>query len=293
MTRTDWIMIVTLSILWGGSFLFVEIGLEALPPLTLVWCRVAIAALVLGLALPLLGLSVPGLRHWPALMGMAVLNNIAPFSLIAVAQGDITGALASILNATTPLFTLIVAHMLTADERITRGKAFGLGLGFGGVVVMLAGRDMGGDLIAKLCSLAAALSYGFAGVYGRRFRRMGLAPLSTAFGQVAASTVLLAPVVLATVAPWDMDWPGARVVLSVVALAVLSTAFAYAIFFNLLARVGPTRLSVVTFLIPISATVLGVTFLGEHLQMQHLAGFALICVGLVMIDGRFSWGKRI
>ncbi|MEF3046252.1 DMT family transporter [Pseudotabrizicola sp. L79] len=293
MQRQDWIMIATLSVLWGGSFLFVEIGLEALTPLPLVWWRVALAALVLAFALPVMGIAFPGRGSWAALLGMAVLNNILPFSLIAVAQGELTGALASVLNATTPLFTLLLAHLLTQDEQITPAKALGLGLGFGGVVVMLAGGEMGGALVAKLCSLMAAISYACAGIFGRRFRRMGLAPLATAFGQVTASALVLTPLVVLAAPPWDMGWPGARVAGAILALAVLSTALAYGLFFRILERVGATNLSIVTFLIPVSATLLGAVVLGERLLPQHLVGFALICAGLVAIDGRVQkWRQR-
>lgn len=287
MTRRDWLMMLTLSVLWGGSFLFVEIGLEAFSPLQFVWMRVGLAAVVLGLALPVMGFAFPLLRQWPALLGMSVLNNILPFTLIAIAQGEITGSLASILNATTPLFTLIIAHVVTTDERITRAKAVGLGLGFLGVVVMLSvGLGTIDNLTAMLCSLAAALSYGLAAVYGRRFRRMGLSPMATAFGQVAGSAVLLTPIVAAWAPIWDMPVPSARVAGAVLALAVLSTAAAYLLFFRILQSAGATNLSIVTFLIPVSATAMGAGVLGERLLPEHVAGFGLICVGLAIIDGR-------
>jgi drug/metabolite transporter (DMT)-like permease len=286
MTRTDWLSLWTLSILWGGSFFFVELALQGLPVLTIVWLRVALAAAFLGLILRLGGQAFPPATAWPALAVMGFLNNAVPFTLIVLAQDQISGALASILNATTPLFTVLVAHLATQDERITPVKALGLGLGFAGVVVMLAGTEIGGAVAARVACLAAALSYALAGVWGRRFRAMGVAPMATAFGQVTAAAVLLLPVWLWLDAPSTLAWPGMKVAGAVIGLAALSTVLAYLIYFRLLASAGATSLSLVTFLIPVSATALGWLVLGERLLPQHLAGFALIAVGLLAIDGR-------
>ena len=288
MQRNDWIALVTLSILWGGSFVFVELALAGLPVLTIVWARVALAALILGLVLRTLRVAMPPRAVWPALVAMGVLNNVVPFTLFVAAQGAISGALASVLNATTPLFTLIVAHLATRDERITLAKAVGLGLGFAGVVLMLAGEGLDGETLAMLACLMAALSYGMAAVWGRRFRRLGVPPLATAFGQVTASALVLLPVWLGVDRPWRLDWPGGQVLAAVAGLAALSTALAYLLYFRLLARVGATNLSLVTFLIPVSATAMGWAFLGERLLAQDLAGFALILAGLTAIDGRLG-----
>lgn len=287
MTLRNWGLLIVLSLLWGGSFFFIELAVAGLPVLTIVWSRVALAALVLALALRLTGGAVPrGRAAWGALLVMGLLNNAIPFTLFVLAQGQITGSLAAILNATTPLFTVIVAHVATRDERAGLAKLAGLGLGFGGVVVMLSGAGAGGDLWAKLACLGAALSYGLGGVWGRRFGRMGLAPMTTAFGQLACSTALIAPVWLLVDRPWALDVPGLTPVLAVAGMAVLSTALAYLIFFRVLAQAGATNLALVTFLIPVSATLLGVGLLGETLRPEHLAGFALIALGLVAIDGR-------
>ena len=286
MTRRDWMLLLALSILWGGSFFFVEVALEGLPVLTIVWLRVALAAVILGVMLGLAGVVFPKRRMWPALLVMGFLNNALPFTLFVLAQGEVTGALASILNATTPLFTVLVAHLATEDERITGLKAAGLGLGFAGVVVMMAGAELDGAVPSKLACLVAALSYACAGVWGRRFRALGVAPLATAFGQVAAAALTLLPVWLWLDAPWTMEWPGAGVAGAMIGIAALSTALAYLIYFRLLASAGATNLLLVTFLIPVSATALGWLVLGERLLPQHLAGFVLIVLGLVAIDGR-------
>ena len=282
MKPVDWILMWTLSLLWGGSFLFNELALAGLPPVSIVWGRVALAALVLGLVVRASGQGMPGRGVWPALAVMGVMNNLVPFTLFVLAQGQITGALASVLNATTPLFTVLVAHFATSDERLTPAKAAGVGLGFAGVVVMMVGEDLGGELFAILACLGAALSYGIAGVWGRRFRAAGVTPLQTAAGVLACSTAILTPVWLAVDRPWALPWPGVSPILAVVALAVLSSAVAYLIFFRILARAGAVAISLVTFLIPFSAAGLGWLVLGERLETRHFLGLALILGGLAL-----------
>jgi drug/metabolite transporter (DMT)-like permease len=285
MKPIDWMALWTLSLLWGGSFLFNELALAGVPPVSIVWGRVVLAALILALALRLAGQGLPGRRLWGALAVMGLLNNMLPFTLFVLAQGAITGALASVLNATTPLFTVLVAHVATTDERLTPLKAAGVGLGFAGVVAMMAGEDMGGEVPAMAACLGAALSYGFAGVWGRRFRAAGISPLQTAAGMLGASAMMMTPVWLIVDRPWAMVWPGAGPVGAVVALAVLSTALAYLLFFRILARAGATAVSLVTFLIPLSAAGLGWAVLGERLGLPDVLGLALILGGLALIEG--------
>lgn len=284
MKAIDWILLWTLSLLWGGSFLFNELALAGLPVLSIVWGRVALAALVLAVAVRAMGQGMPPRAVWGALAVMGVMNNLVPFTLFVLAQGQITGALASILNATTPLFTVLVAHLATSDERLSPVKALGVGLGFGGVVAMMAGEDLGGEGLAMLACLGAALSYGLAGVWGRRFKAAGVTPLQTAAGMLMASSVMLTPVWLAVDRPWAMLWPGAGPLVAVVALAVLSSALAYLIFFQILARAGAVAISLVTFLIPFSAAALGWLVLGERLEVRHLVGLGLILGGLALIE---------
>lgn len=286
MKATDWILLWTLSLLWGGSFLFNELALAGLPAVSIVWGRVALAAVLLALAVQASGQGMPARAVWPALAVMGVLNNLVPFTLFVLAQGQITGALASVLNATTPLFTVLVAHVATADERLSPMKAAGVAFGFAGVVVMMAGEDLGGELPAMLACLGAALSYGLAGVWGRRFRAAGVTPLQTAFGMVMASALCLTPVWLVVDQPWSLGWPGWSPVLAVVGLASLSSALAYLIFFRILARAGATAISLVTFLIPFSAAGLGWLVLGERLELRHFLGLALILGGLGLIERR-------
>ena len=282
MNRTEWSLLLILSLLWGGSCLFVELARAGLTPLSLVWGRVGLAAVILWAVLQGTGAPAPPRAVWPALLVMGLLNNAVPFTLFALAQGQITGALASVLNAMTPLFTVLAAHLATTDERLTPAKALGVGLGFAGVAVMMLGESLDGAVPAMLACLCAAVSYALASVWGRRFRRVGVAPLATAFGQVAASTVLITPVWVLHDQPWQMPVPGAGPLLAVLGLAGLSTALAYLLYFRVLASAGATAISLVTFLIPLSAAGLGWLVLDERLELRHLAGLAFILAGLVL-----------
>lgn len=286
MRGSDWLWLWTLSLLWGGSFLLNELALAGLPALTVVWGRVGLAALILWGVVRATGAPLPPRAMWPALLVMGLLNNVVPFTLFVLAQGQITGALASVLNAMTPVFTVLVAHLATPDEKLTPARGLGVVLGFGGVLAMLADGGMAGTRLALLACLGAAFSYAVASVWGRRFRAAGLTPLATAFGQVTASSALMLPVWLAVDRPWALGWPGWEPVLAVVGLASLSSALAYLIFFRILAQAGATAVSLVTFLIPISAAGLGWLVLGERLEVRQLVGLGLILAGLAVIDGR-------
>ncbi|MBC2833882.1 DMT family transporter [Paragemmobacter straminiformis] len=282
MARVDWLRLGLLSLLWGGSFFFVEIALAGLPPLAIVWLRVVMGALGLAGVIRVSGQGLPrGRAVWAALAGMGVLNNAIPFTLFALAQGQISGGLAAILNATTPLFTLVALHLFTTDDRITPARLFGLVAGLAGVAVMMWGRGLDGTLWAKIACLGAACSYGVAGVWARRFKRLGVGPMQVAFGQCASAAVVVLPVMLAFAVPFPL--PEAKVWAAMAGLGLLSTVLAYVLFFGILASAGAMRLSLVTFLIPVSATGLGIAFLGQMPEPRHLAGFALIALGLVAV----------
>ncbi|QRM29328.1 DMT family transporter [Microvirga sp. VF16] len=290
MTASDWALLTVLSIVWGGSFLFVGVAVRELPPLTIVALRVMTAALALLLVLRIMRVELPRTRQvWAAFLGMSILNNVIPFTLIVWGQSHIASGLASILNATTPLFTVIVAHYLTADERLTGQKFAGVIVGFVGVAVMIgaaAFASLDASILAQIAVLGAALSYAFSGVFGRRFKTMGIPPLATAAGQVTVSSAILLPTALIVDQPWTLTMPSTGAILSLAALGLVSTAFAYLIFFRLLARAGATNVGLVTFLIPVSAILLGVLILGETLAARHIVGMVLIGTGLVLIDGR-------
>jgi drug/metabolite transporter (DMT)-like permease len=287
MSAGDWLLLVVLSLLWGGAFFFGKIAVSEWPPLVVVLARVGLAAGALYLVVRLSRLSMAvGGRIWFAFFGMGLINNLIPFGLIFWGQTQIASGLASILNATTPLFGVVVAHLF-GQERATGLKLAGVGAGLVGVAILM-GPDalggLGGALLPQLACLAAALSYGFAGLFGRRFRE--LPPLVTATGQVSATTAMTIPLVLVVHPPWLLPAPSPGMAAALVGLALLSTALAYVIFFRIMRRAGGTNVMLVTFLIPVSAILLGSGLLGEALLPRHFAGMAAIFLGLALIDGR-------
>lgn len=297
MTLLDWTLLMGLSLLWGGSFLFNALALQGFPPLTLVFLRVSVAAVALHLVLQVLGQAMPRDRAvWSAFLVMGVLNNAVPFSLIVIGQMSVAVGLASILNATTPLFTALVAHLWTDDEKLSVGRVIGLLSGLVGVAVIVgpeALHGLGGSLAGQIACLSAALSYAVAGVYGRRFRTMGVAPLAAATGQVTGATLVLLPLALLIDRPWNLPVPGLGSWGAVLALALACTALAYLIYFALLARAGATNLLLVTVLVPPVAVLLGALVLGELLASPQFVGLALIVLGLGIGDGRpVGWLRR-
>jgi drug/metabolite transporter (DMT)-like permease len=290
MSRTEWLLLLALAALWGGSFFLAKVAVRELPPLALVLGRVAVAAAALHLVVLATGRRMPSsLAAWRAFAGMGLLNNVVPFALIFWGQTRIASGLASILNATTPLFTAVVAHMLLPDEKLDRRRVAGVLVGLAGVAVIVGPdglRRAGSGLAGQVAVLGAALSYAFAGAYGRRFRRMGLPPLVTACGQVTASTALLLPVVLVAYPPGSLASPSATTWGALLVLGLACTALAYVIFFRILAAAGAANVMLVTLLVPVSAILLGATFLGERLAPRQLAGMAVIAAALAIIDGR-------
>ena len=288
MNRREWAMLVTLSVLWGGSFFFAEIALESLPPLTIVTLRVGLAAITLWLVVLALKLPIPNSPPiWITFLTMGLLNNVLPFSLIVWGQSQISSGLAAILNATAPLFGVIVAGILLRDESATPLKITGVVVGFAGVIVMMDLSSIAtSSLLAQLAILAAALSYACASVYGRRFKATGLNPILVAAGQVTGSTLLLLPIALWVDGNDHYANVPAQVWAAIISLAVFSTAAAYILYFKLLASAGATNILLVTLLVPVSAILLGWLFLEESLQTPHIIGMAMIALGLSAIDGR-------
>jgi len=286
LSATDWLLLVFLSILWGGSFFFAKIAVDELPPLTLALGRVGIAAALLAVLAGRAGL-ISLARAWPAFAVLGLLNNVIPFTLIFWGQTHIPSGLASIFNATTPIFTALIAHFATRDEKLDAAKLVGVTTGFVGVMAMLGPEvlgDIGGGLWAQLACLVAAVSYAVAGIWGRRLAH--LPAVTVAAGQLIAASVTLAPLAMLVDRPWRLAMPSPAALAALLALAVLSTALAYVIYFRILARAGATNLLLVTFLIPVSAILLGTAVLGERLAPHHFAGMAIIAVGLAAIDGR-------
>lgn len=290
MGSREWAMLLALALLWGGSFFFIEIAIGSVSPLAIVLLRVALAAIALWVFSACVGVSIPReLRIWAAFAVMAVLNNVIPFSLIVWGQREVGAALASILNATTPLLTVLVAGACLPDERMVLNKVIGVIVGFFGVALVVGDTGVihvGQDLTAQLAIIGAALSYACAGVYGRRFKQMQVNPIAVATGQVTMSSLVLALLMLVfgvALPSLNIGW---AVWLALLGLGFFSTAAAYILYFRLLESAGATNLLLVTLLIPVVATGLGVAVLGEALNAADYAGMALIGVGLLTIDGR-------
>ena len=290
MTPHEWLLLIILSIVWGGSFFFVGVAVEALPPLTIVALRVSLATLALLAVVYFTGLRMPtDPEVWVAFILMGILNNVVPFTLIVWGQTHIASGLASILNATTPLFTIVAAHFLTKDEKMTKLKIVGVIIGIGGVIIMIGNEAFGGlgdRVFAQFAVLGAAISYSLAGIFGRRFAQSGIKPVVTATGQVTASSLILIPLAVFYDKPFTLPMPGFEIWLAILGLALISTAFAYILYFRILSTTGATNLLLVTLLIPVSAILLGTAVLGEQLELKHMLGMGLISVGLLSIDGR-------
>ncbi len=288
MTFSDWAQLLLLGAIWGGSFFFARIAVSELHPLVLVLFRVAIAALALQLYLAVRGPSFRlAFPHAGMFFLLALTNNVIPFSLIFAGQTALGAGLAAVLNATTPFWTLVIANIFTSDEKLSWNKLAGIGLGIAGTAVMIGpgvAAGIGGPVWPKFALIGAALSYAVALMVARRFR--GVPPPVVATGQLTASTVIMIPVVLVAHGPAALFAADAPVWTAVLALALVSTAFAYILFFNLVASAGATNASLVTLVAPASAILLGVTFLGERLEVFELGGIALIALGLLTIDGR-------
>jgi drug/metabolite transporter (DMT)-like permease len=284
-STADWLLLFLLSVLWGGAFFFGKVAIVEIPPLTLALGRVAIAAGVLAVFVRIGGSSSS--QSWSSYIMLGLLQNVIPFGLVFWGQIYIPSSLSSILIATTPLFTVLIAHIATVDDKLTLARLTGLVTGFSGVAIIIGPdllHEFGTDLPAEVATLLGALSYAIAGVYGRRFRSEP--PLVVSTGQLIASTILLAPAAALIDRPWNLPIPSSAALCSLLGLAVLSTALGYLIYFRILSRAGATNVMLVTFLMPVSTILLGILILDEHVTSRHLAGLATIVVGLIAIDGR-------
>ena len=290
MNQRDWLILGVLALIWGGAFLFIGIAVKHVPPLTYVWLRLSIAAVAMWLFLRIKGqpLGLPR-EVWGSILLLALLNNALPFTLFGWGQTHIASGLASILNATTPIWGVLVAHFLTKDERMSPRKIAGVLLGFGGVATMIGPAllaNIGTDALAQLACITASLSYALAAVWARRFRQLGVSPLSVTTGQLTAGAAMMLPFALFVDQPWTQALPPLSAWGAIVALALLCTAFGYVLYFRLIETSGATNALLVTLLVPPVAIMLGALFLSETLAVHDFLGLGLIALGLAAIDGR-------
>ena len=290
MNRSDWLTLIGLAVIWGSAFFCIHVAVHSVPPLTYVWLRVTIAAAALWAYLAWRK-EPAGLPKsvWGSMVVLALLNNVIPFILFGWGQTHIASGLASILNATTPIWGVIVAHVFTHDERMTPRKIAGVLLGFGGVALMI-GPDLlgsiGNNVLAQFACVTAALLYALAGVWARRFKRLGVSPMSVTTGQLTASALVMLPVALVFDRPWEQAVPPLGALGAILVLAVVCSAYAYILYFRLIDSAGATNALLVTLLVPPVAILMGALMLGEIIEARDVAGLGLIALGLAAIDGR-------
>ncbi len=290
----EWSLLILLSIFWGASFFFVEVAVVTMTPLTIVACRVGVAALLLLIYTKATHRKMPfDIKIWGAFFILGALNNAIPFSLITWGQTHIDSSLASILNATTPVFSVVLAHFLTTEETLTQKRSMGVVLGWLGVAVLIGIDSLNGagmKIAGQVAVLGAALLYAFAAIFGRRFKHLD--PAVVAAGMLTASAIMMIPAAFFVEQPLSLN-PTWNTWAALILLAAVSTALAYIIYFYILAKAGATNILLVTFLIPVSAIFLGVIVLGETPGWNAYAGMGLIFAGLIFIDGRLlTFNKR-
>ncbi|MCD4678461.1 MAG: DMT family transporter [Desulfobacula sp.] len=282
-----WFLIVILSIIWGASFFFVEIAVEKMTPLTIVLYRVGFAAFLLWGFVWFTDRKMPkNPGIWGAFLAIGILNNVIPFTLITWGQQYIDSSLASILNATTPVFSVILAHFLTKDEPLTTNRLTGVLFGWIGVAILIGIEALSGvgmKIAGQAAVLSAALLYAFAAIFGRRFKDID--PVVVAAGMLTGSTIIMIPLAFMIEQPLALD-PAPVTWAALFGLSAVSTALAYIIYFHVLSKAGATNILLVTFLIPVSAIFLGIMVLSETPGWNVFLGLALIFMGLIFIDGR-------
>lgn len=296
LTSRIWFELIALSLIWGGSFLSIRIALDEVPFLTAVLHRTGWAMIILwGVALAT-GHKIPRPgKVWIGFLGMGLLNNVIPFSLMAWGQLHIESGLTSIFNAATAIFGILVAALILADERLTLNRIVGVAVGFAGVCVAIGLEALKGfDIrsVAQLAVLAGTLSYAFAGVWARRWLA-GLPPVVAAAGMLTGSTFVMVPLVywvdgIPSLGLKSITW------IAILYYAGIATALAYLLYYRVLARAGSGSLMLCTLLIPPVAITLGALVRDETLPANAYVGFMILALGLIILDGRaLAWLRRL
>lgn len=292
MTIRQFSRLILLGLIWGASFMFIKVAVATVPPFTIVLARVGTAAAFLFVVVTLRGsrLPAPGLL-WISFLVMGFFNGAIPYSLISWGEQHIEAGLAAIFNGLMPLFTVLFAHFATRDERFSRRKGVGVALGFMGLIFLVGPSALEGldsSLLGQLAVTGAAASYAVAAIYGKRLARDK--PLVLATGQMLAGTLLIAPLSITFDRPWSLS-PTLPAILSLMCLGILGTAFAYILYYRLLAEVGAIKLSLVTYIIPVSGIFWGWLILGERLHWTAFAGLGLILISVASV-GEMAWNGK-
>lgn len=274
-------LLLALSTLWGASYSFIKVGVETIPPVTLIAARTLIAGLILVAVIRWRGLNLPGdALTWRRFLFQACLNSVVPFTLIAWAQQTTDAALATILNSTSPIFAFLLTVLVTRHEAVTGRKLFGVGAGLVGICLIVGVQALGGlgrELWAQLAIVAATVCYAGAAIFGRSFR--GLDPVMPAAGSMICGAAVLIPVSLVAERPWTLA-PSTESILALLALSVFSTALAFVIYFRLVQTLGSVGTTAQAYLrVPIGVAI-GVAFLGESLSSTGLIGLACVVAGV-------------
>ena len=288
MSKQAWSLLLLLSAIWGASFLFIEMALVALSPASLVFFRVFIGAMTLGFVIMVTKRALPKqVSFWFSTLVMGAINNVIPFTLIAYGQVTITGGMASIINANTAFFGVLVAAIFILNEKLSAHRLIGVIIGVSGVVIVVGPSELSQfDLtsIGQLAVILATLSYAFASVWGR-LKLQGYDSIVTAFATTLSASLILGVYLLLT-----QSFPVFDVTISLVIVAIglgmIGTGYAYMIYFRILALAGASNLMLVTIIVPIFAVTLDAIFLSQWVSVREMLGFGIIAIGLAVMDGR-------
>jgi drug/metabolite transporter (DMT)-like permease len=286
-TTWVWILFLTLGFVWGSSYLWIKIGLESLPPLTLISGRLLLGGAFLAVVVAIARQPLPReRRQYGHLLVMAVVNIVMPFILITVGEQSIDSALASILTATVPLTVIVLAPVFLPDERITLPRIAGLALGFAGVILLVAPDLVNlsdSDLTGELMMIGAAICYGIGNVYSKRNVR-GLRPMIPALFQVIFAAAIIVPMALVIEHPVSSVQPAPSAIVAVIWLGILGSGVAYLCYFTILAHWGATRTSMVAYLLPVVGIALGAAVMQDPVTVNRIVGTGLIIAGIALVN---------
>lgn len=275
-------LLLVLAGLWGGSYTFIKIGVETIPPLTLIAARTLIAGLVLLVVIRWRGLRLPrDLATWRQFLIQACLNSVVPFTLIAWAERSVDAGLATILSSTSPIFVVLLSCLSASVERLPGLRLAGIAAGIAGTILIVGTQAMAGfgeQLWAQLALVAASVCYGGAALFGRSFK--GFDPIMPAVGSLLCGAFVLLPLSLLLDRPWALS-PSVQSIQALIALSLVSTALAFVIYFRLIARLGPVATTSVAYLRVPTGVLIGMTFLGEALAPTAWAGLGLVLAGVM------------
>ncbi len=288
----NFLWLLLLAAMWGPSFLFIKVAVRDVPPFTLACTRVGVAAIILYIILRLSKRRMPAFGPiWKHFAFIGLVSSAVPFTLFSWGEIYIDSALASILNGTTPLFTIVIAHMFTKDDRLSSAKIIGSIIGFGGLVLLVAPSFWGGVKATTWGLLAvtgAAFCYGISVVYTRLYL-LGLPKLVAPTAQLGVAAVYLLPLSLIFEQPFSLPMPSPESLGSMLALAILGSVLAYIVYYDLIERVSASYISMVTYLVPIFGVILGIVVLDERLTWNAYIGCAFILLGVMVVNGLLTF----